>query len=145
MSNASSDSLVGPKPTWGPLAAVLISAGLYIGAQALAAILLSFGFGRDEAWLTSVAGEFVFILVSDVIIAAGLIYYLRQRRAKPAMLGLGRKPALKDVGYALLGFGFYFLLLAVVTTLLGQLTHVDVGQKQELGFDTLFTAASKLM
>ena len=131
--------------TWGPLSAVLVTILAFVGAQFFAGALLAFGFGRDQAWLNTITGQFIFVLISDVLIVCTLGLFLRSRKATLKMLGFGRRPTLGDAGRAMLAFVLYFLALIVITSVLSNVTGFNANQKQELGFDNLFTAPERLM
>lgn len=76
------------------------------------------------------------IFCIEAVILALLFWFLRARKAKLADIGL-KKPALRDVGYALLGFvGYFVLYIGVVTVLTKLFPSLDTSQEQELGVST---------
>jgi len=142
----------GTRVTWGPLAAILVTAlsmaGAYLAAG-LAAYLLPRIFhlshSQAEAWFSSIFGQFVFIVIAESVIVAIIIRYLKTRRSSIRALGFHRKPQLKDASYVLITFGLYFVAVALVTTLAKMLLHVDLDQKQELGFDSVINARDMVL
>lgn len=82
-------------------------------------------------------GVFFFqVLCIEAITLALLFWFLKVRKAKLADIGL-KKPVLRDVGYALIGFAGYFLLyISAVSVLTKLFPLLDTSQKQELGFST---------
>jgi membrane protease YdiL (CAAX protease family) len=162
MSNESSDDQ--PKPVqprnapqdfkripWGPLTAVVVTAVAFLVAQLLggiAAALLPQLFGlsadRTNIWLDSVAGQFVFVLISEILTVGVLLLFLKGRKVKPADLGLGRGPRWRDILYVGGGFVVYFGMLIAAVSISGLLFHVDVNQEQEIGFTNVITSSDKL-
>ncbi len=129
---------------WGPLSAILVTIGIYFGAQILAGILISlyplsrhWNYDQTTVWLEhSVVGQFAFIAIVEGISLGVLWAFLRSRGAKPADIGL-KRPKWRDLGFALLGFGAYFLLyIAIIQILHALLPGLNLEQKQELGFST---------
>lgn len=160
MSNASSDKTTkpggfpptGPQVPWGPAMAIIASIVLFIGAQVLAGIILAIVLaamglsgGLAENWLDSIAGNFVFVTISDVMILLLIWLLLRRRKSNLRQLGFGRRPVWMDIGRALLGYIVYLVLLIVVSGVADSLTQIDLDQKQELGFDGITTTGQILM
>lgn len=141
----------GKQVPWGPTSAILVSALALFGGQVLAAILVSFIAGAlnsgqvSQTWLNSISGQFYFVLVSDLLILAIIWLFMRSWKADWKLVGLARKPIWKDIGYALLGYLVYFGLLILTFSLANSLTHINLDQKQELGFDNLLGTGEKLM
>lgn len=129
---------------WGPSAALVVTVLVYFGAQILSgmilvAVLYLFGWDTSqiENWFNS-SGTAKFILIAAVEIAtlSFLYVFLQSRRAHPRDIGLIR-PRLRDVGYALLGLGWYIVLYIGIVSILAQVfKSLDLSQSQELGFST---------
>lgn len=136
-----------PGVAWGPVAAVIVTVLALLGAQLLAGVILvSVYTGSDRSdWFTSTAGQFYFVLISDVLILSSVWGFLRLRRAKLRDLGFGRSPAWNDVGMALLGYVAYFAVFVVLSIVAGIVTPIDLEQRQELGFDNLFIYSDRLV
>jgi len=142
----------GTKIHWGPIAAILYTFFLFFGGQFLAGLvlgILSIIFGASSFGLaegdSGIAGQFYFVLISDVVMVSALWLFLRARGNGFRNLGLKRKPAWADAGYAIAGYLVYFGLLLVALSVIGPLTGIDLEQEQELGFDNLFSQAEKIM
>jgi len=132
-----------PPKLYNPLITVIISIGIYLGAQIFAGLLISlipvvlqWGPQRSESWLTSNAlGQFMFIAVAEAITLYVLYLFLKLRKVNFKYLGLDTFRA----GYilkALGGFAVYFVLyigVFIIATKL--LPGLDTEQKQELGFN----------
>jgi membrane protease YdiL (CAAX protease family) len=92
-----------------------------------------------------VFGQFTFIVVAESVIVAIIIWYITSRRSGVRALGFHRKPILKDAAYVLVAFGLYFVAVAIATTIAKLVFHVDLDQKQELGFDIVITNRDKIV
>ena len=154
MSDASSKEIGGefpargPRVSWGPVASIVVAMLTLFGSQILAYIILAAGvviFSNEDTWLGSTAAQFCLVLLSDIFIVLAIWLFLRRRKAKLKDVGYSRKPAWKDLGYALLAwlvyFGVFFLLVVVAQAF----TQIDVDQKQELGFEQLLGTSDKLL
>jgi membrane protease YdiL (CAAX protease family) len=95
--------------------------------------------------LQKISGQFYFVLFSDALMLLGLWLFLRARRNGFGQLGFGRKPAVRDAGYALAGYAVYFIAFFVVAAFIVPMIGINTEQRQELGFDNLFTQAEKIM
>jgi membrane protease YdiL (CAAX protease family) len=161
MSNASSDEQQ-PKPaspksafpgvSWSPASAILITIVAFFMAQVAAAVLMGIvpgvlGWSENEItrWFETVSGQFIFVLAAEAMTILILWWFLKRRRASVRALGFHRAPVWKDLAYVGAGFGVYFVLLILVTTLGGELFNLDVEQKQDVGFDAVVSNPERLM
>lgn len=137
----------GPSVAWGPMAALVVTVLALIGSQLLAGILLVsiYSGGGRQGWLDSTAGQFYFVLLSDLLIISTIWLFLRGRRAKLADVGWSRKPVWLDIGLALLGYVAYFGVFLVLSIVASMVTQINLEQKQELGFDFLGGGLDRLM
>lgn len=129
---------------YGPIAATLITVGLYFGAQLLGGILISLvpamkGWSEEHAksWLTnSVWAQFLFIAIVEAI-SLGVVYkVLAHRKATFRDIGLTALK-LKYIFQAALGFILYLIAYVVLLTVISKLVpSLNIDQKQELGFNT---------
>lgn len=138
-----------PKGSWGPVSAVLVAGGAFIGAQALAlSALIAIGFffgGLPETWASNVSGQFYFVLLSDLFILLIIWAFLRSRGADWRNVGFRRGPKWLDLGFAGAGYVVYFVLSLVAVAVAGYLTNINLEQQQEHGFDVLLSNADKIM
>lgn len=132
------------KVSWGPISAIAVTIGIYFSAQIVAGIIVSiyplirhWSYIETTKWLeNSVIGQFAFVLVVESLTLWLLWMFLKRRKAKPADIGL-KKPRPRDIGYALVGFGIYFILYIIAIQLIHQLVPgLNLDQKQDLGFST---------
>jgi len=135
-----------PGVAWGPTAAVIVTVAALVGSQIVAGlIVLLVHNGARDGWLMSIAGQFYFVVATDILLLLTIWVFLQSRRAGWAQLGWGRQPVWRDVGAALLAYVTYFGVFFMLTILASTLTQINLGQKQELGFDQLFTSGQKLL
>lgn len=128
--------------SWGPIAAILGSLGVFFGAQIIVGIgiyvvlsVLGWDEGRIQQWLSGGNQAQFIISVAVATATLGLLYvFLQSRKAHPDELGLAA-PKPKDLLYVLYGAVLYIMLyLGVVSVLSGLLPGLDTEQTQELGF-----------
>ncbi len=130
--------------TWGPVAAVIVTVGVYFISQVTAGLLL-IGYTSLRGWdnsqinhwlLTSVTAQFGFVLLIEAITFWLIWLFLNKRKTTLRAIGIV-KAKWTDLLYALAGFGAYFVLAGVVLNFVSQLfPQIDAGQKQQIGFDT---------
>lgn len=140
----------GPQVPWGPVSAVLFTLLTFVGAQLIAGFVLVFvarelSAADPAAWLNSITGQFCFVTLSDVLIIANLWGFLRPRHGTLRHLGYSRSPEVRDLFFTVAGYAVYFVLLIVASALAQDAFHVNVNQKQELGFDALFSPTERLL
>jgi membrane protease YdiL (CAAX protease family) len=137
---------------WGPAAGIIVTALAFVLSQLVAGgvFLLVFAamgwsFDRMDKWLSTVSGQFLAVLLSEGLVLLCLWLFLRSRKANWRLLGFLRSPVLRDVWKAVLGFVIYFTLLLVIGGLATSLLHINLDQKQELGFDKVVGSADKII
>ncbi len=133
-----------PRPTWGPVAAIVVTVLSFFFANAGAGVL--FGLIAEGAGWTSqqleegrgvsVFAQFLLILIVEALTLGLLAWFIKRRQGTLAMIGLGRRPRLRDLGEGALGFFVYFGLFIATAVALQTLLPINVDQKQELGFET---------
>lgn len=130
---------------WTPLEAVSITLLIYFASQIMAGIVIGLVAGLagldNELEVSNLESSAVFqfsIRLLFGVFSIGLLHWFMKRR-RTAWQAIGWvRPRLRDVGYALAGFGVYFLTYALIVYSLIQtyLPQVDTKQPQELGFNT---------
>jgi membrane protease YdiL (CAAX protease family) len=142
------------KLPWGPKSAIALSIVTFVLAQFLVFYIISFWFllvlGRSwevssTDWVHTITGQFSFVVLSEAVILLVLGLFLRKRGGTLKQLGYSRRPVWDDIAWALIAFVVYFVLLMIVAALVGQLTSVDLEQRQDLGFDNIATSPEKMM
>lgn len=143
--------------TWGPLAAVLVTVGIYFASQVAAGFviglvgylvggMLGYSTWQIEDWLVKTPeAQFIFVLAIQALILWLLWQFLRRRRADFRTLGLVR-PRLRDAFQAALGFGAYVVLYVTAASVIQRLIpRINFDQEQELGFDNAHTPLQLVM
>jgi membrane protease YdiL (CAAX protease family) len=128
---------------WTPIEAIGVTLLIYFGGQILAALLtylipLARGMNTKQAvdWLTNnIYGQFIFILVVEIISIGMLYWFLKRRQATFQTIGLKRRPKWGDLGYIIVGFFAYFAIFLVLQGIAKALAPgLNVTQKQDIGF-----------
>ena len=88
----------------------------------------------------SAPAQFFYILVAESL-AVTLVYYVLKRRGlKLSSIGLGRKPAWRDLKKAIIGFvGFYAILILATVIVSALFPSFNTNQTQNVGFNALNT------
>jgi membrane protease YdiL (CAAX protease family) len=93
----------------------------------------------------SAPAQFFYILLAEGLAVWFVTLMLKWRGATLSAIGLGRRPALKDVIKGLLGFAAFFALLVVVNSLLSQWFPELNKEQQDVGFNNLNTWIDSLL
>jgi membrane protease YdiL (CAAX protease family) len=129
---------------WGPVSAILVTLGIYFGAQLLAGVFIGIsgsirGYSIEQTArlaADSVIFQFVFVLLIGLLTLALLGLFIRSRRIKLAQIGLARLPRPSDLWSALVTFGLYFVTLIVLLAVLSNtVPGIDIEQQQQIGFE----------
>jgi membrane protease YdiL (CAAX protease family) len=147
---ASKDSYKGLP--WGPAAGILVTALAFVLSQVIAGGLVMLGLAalgwsshHIESWLNGAIGQFLVVTFSESLALGILWLFLRRRKADWRLLGFRRNPAWRDAGYAIAGFVIYFAFLVFAAILASALFHINLDQKQEVGFENVVGTAQKLV
>ena len=133
---------------WTPLEAVAITIFTYFATQiigGLAAGLIgqSRGLSDDqinEAVSNSAGWQFLLVFAIEALTALTILWFIRRRKTPLRNIGVV-KPRWRDAGFALAGFGIYFVGYGLIIANLVDryLPQVDPNQRQELGFNHVTT------
>ncbi len=127
---------------WGPWSSVLYTILLYIVVQLVAGIglalalkLLGWDSDRIDSWLSgATSGQFLYILITELLVVGGVVWFLRRRQISLRRIGWG-KPKLRYAFAALAGFGVYFLsYIVVVAAAHWLIPQLKLDQEQNIGF-----------
>jgi len=100
---------------------------------------------RDERGIERRGNVLRVVVLAEALVVGTVMIFLRQRKTSLRAVGYHRGPRFRDVGFALLGFVVYFVALIAATAIAQHAFHINVDQKQELGFDNVFTTGEKCM
>ena len=131
------------KTFWTPIQTIFLTVTTYLSSQIVASFIiltlpLALGWtsGDIQLWLKTATGQFMYILLIESAVLLLIWRLLRFKKANFAYIGLAW-PRLKDIGYAILGFGVYFLLYLIITVIVKAVfPDVDFGQNQKIGFES---------
>lgn len=93
----------------------------------------------------SIPAQAVFIVAAEGAAAWLAISAVKRRKLGLKVIGLGRRPALKDIGQGLLGFGVFYLLLIIAGIIIGALVPDINNEKQNIGFNNISTSSQNLL
>lgn len=126
-----------------PATTLLITLSLFLLSQVIAVILISIypatqNWTEAEAnnWLkNSVSAQFFYVLVAEALLIGAIYYIVNKAKITWQRIGFV-KPRLRDLGYALITYGLYFLTYLVVVILVGIfLPSLNLDQEQQIGFE----------
>lgn len=115
----------------------------YLGSQIIASFLvltlpliIGWNTADIQSWLKTAVGQFIFILLIESAVLLIIWLLLRFKKVNFGFIGLVW-PSLKDLGYAVAGFGVYFLLYLVITIIVKAIfPDINFGQNQKIGFES---------
>jgi membrane protease YdiL (CAAX protease family) len=93
----------------------------------------------------SIPAQFLFILAAESAAAWLAIKAVQRRHLSLNAIGLGRRPVLKDIWRALLGFGAFYLLLIIAGVIINSFAPDINNQKQNIGFENKNGSAQNLL
>ncbi len=126
-----------------PLTSVLLVLIVFFLSQLMAGIIVSlypslknWTADQGSAWLqNSVFAQFVYIALAEVFAIWLILKLLKRAKIAKARIGLV-KPALRDIGYTLVGYGVYFMIYIVIITIAAHYSNlINIDQPQQIGFD----------
>lgn len=130
---------------WTPFEAVSITIAIYFVSQILAGLgigiiggLMGMGSEQFASRLENSAGlQFSFIFMVEVISIGMLFVFLKKRNTLWRSIGW-IQPQFRDISYALVGFGIYFAVYALIVfnIIRNYFPRIDTEQTQDLGFST---------
>lgn len=136
-----------------PLTTILLTLAVFFGSQLMAVILVStipgFRNWTEEQsinWLTtSTTAQFLVMLLVGIFAVSCVHYILKRVRILPARIGAVR-PRWRDIGYALLAYGAYFVsYLIIVIAASALIPSLDTNQAQDIGFEQATSGAGLTM
>jgi membrane protease YdiL (CAAX protease family) len=123
-------------------------AGAYVAAGLVAYLIpnvLQWSAAEAKGWFQTIRAQFVFVLLAEITIVAVVLWFIRHRKASPRIIGFLRRPRWSDAGWVLVTFGAYFIAVTALTALAKAVFHIDLEQKQELGFDAVISNGDKIL
>jgi membrane protease YdiL (CAAX protease family) len=145
MSKGSDKQAAEPNKLWNPWLGVFIAALVLFGSQILSGIILSLypaivGWSKSRSlnWLNnSILAQFIFILMAETMIVVAIYFFVKHYKGGFKSIGI-RKPKFIDPLYGIAGFPVYLIIYLVVVGIVTKLApHLNVNEKQQLGFNSV--------
>jgi membrane protease YdiL (CAAX protease family) len=122
------------RPGWIIVNAVLI----FIVSQLLSGLLIGIALSATHrSYNDSVLAQFSFVLLSALFYVLLVWWWLKRRGHGLAAIGLGRRPAWRDLKRALLALIVLIVVTAIANILMSLISPEITDQRQDLGFDNL--------
>ncbi len=131
---------------WKPLVGVVFLVATYYASQIIAGTIISaytllrhWSHVEASNWLdNSVAAQFIYILITELLILGAIYLFLRMYRLGFASIGL-KRPRFDDLLYGLAAVPFYFVLYLLTVGLVSHFApSLNINQTQELGFNHVY-------
>jgi hypothetical protein len=127
---------------WGPTSAVIVSVIIFFFSQIIAGLIVSIypfliGYNslQTKDWMNKIFTQFLLVLLVEILVILIVFWFLKRRNRKPKDIGLIQFK-LRDVLYALAGFGIYFVGFVIIAILINiLLPNVNLDQHQQIGFE----------
>lgn len=154
MSTASSKPAEQPKPwvPWNPWWGVVFALIVFFAAQVVSGVIISiypalkhWSNSHANDWLNnSVTAQFIYILLAESLTVGSVYLFLRHFKLKLDAIGL-KKPRLIDPIYALAAAPVYFVLYLLSVGLISHFVHLNINEKQQIGFNSVHGPAQMIM
>jgi membrane protease YdiL (CAAX protease family) len=131
-----------------PWLVVLTTLAVFVLSQVLAGIiavgLLTAGH-KSTNLDTSNAAQFIYILLAEAL-SIGLVYFVIRRRGLDLKaIGLGRRPAWRDLKHALIGFAAFYAILIIAGIIVSLFVPSINNEQQDVGFNTISTFSDSIL
>lgn len=139
-----------PKKRWGPVSAILVTLGIYFGAQFIGLLLVAMYADIRHLDLQNLLDEsvgalFIYLLLVQFFSVLLLWQFLASRGVSREDIGL-KRPTLGNIAYAIPTYGIYFILLIITIGIADKLIpKLNVDQQQQVGFQTANSFSSYIL
>jgi membrane protease YdiL (CAAX protease family) len=99
----------------------------------------------DKYISASIPAQFFFILAAEGAAAWLAIKLVQRRQLGLKVIGLGRRPVIRDLWQALIGFGAFYGLLIIAGIIINALAPGINNEKQDLGFNDITGSTQNLL
>lgn len=125
-------------PYTSPVLIILVFFASQVAAGLLIAIypaLKNWTADQGSTWLShSVIAQFIYFLLAETFAVWLVLWLIKRAHVTKTKIGLVR-PVLKDILYALSGYGIYFVMYLIIATIASHFSGFNVDQNQKIGFD----------
>ena len=134
----------------GPARLIIFTLLIFLVSQIIAAFIAELGLAilHPNAHMSlddSIGAQFVFVLLAEGLAAGLVLWIVLARGIGYRFIGLGRRPQRNDLYKALAGFGVFWVLLIIASSIINSLSPELVNQKQNLGFTNLRTSTDQIL
>ncbi len=135
-----------------PITTVVLLAAVFFLSQVVAVFLVSlypalrnWTESAGTAWLNTITGRFIFMLVAEALAIFGVFQLVKLARIPLRRIGIVR-PRIRDLGWAFIAYGLYFLVFLFVSIVASQLIpSLNMGQEQQIGFENAYLTSELVM
>lgn len=129
-----------------PTTSVVLLAVVFLLSQVAAGVIVSvypalqnWTADQGAGWLqNSVVAQFAYILLAETFAIWLIVWLLKRARIARARIGLVW-PRFRDIGYALLGYGIYFVSYLIIILIASHFSNlINMDQPQKIGFDEAY-------
>jgi len=127
-----------------PITSVVLVIVTFLASQLLAGVLVfaypalrSWSAEEGVRWLNdSVLAQLIYTVLAEVLCIWIVFKLIKKAKVSARRIGI-TKPRLKDIAYALIGYGIYFIAFLVVIVIASRFSsYINLDQSQEVGFET---------
>ncbi len=135
-----------------PAGVITKTVGIFIISQFIAIFLVELAVAiinhgnAQDVFNNSISAQFFFVLIAESLAFWLVWFLLKRRKLNLGAIGLGRRPRASDLSWALKGYMAAFLLAILSSAIVSLfLPHVNLNQKQNLGFNNISGASGSVL
>jgi membrane protease YdiL (CAAX protease family) len=142
MSKDSSKTQSTDEITWNTWVGVAMGVVALFGSQIVVVIIAYLLISAIKGWTAEhvlnfinnqISAQFITLVLSEIAAIAIVILFIRSNKGSLRSIGI-KKPKWLDPVYGLIGFPVYILIYITILTIVTHLVHINVNEKQQLGF-----------
>lgn len=135
-----------------PAGLVVKTVAVFVISQFIAVLLVELAVailyrGRSQdVFNSSITAQFFFVLIAESLAVWLVWFLLKRRKLSLAAIGFSRRPKKSDLAWAAKGYAAAFLLAVLSSVIVSVfLPHVNLSQKQNLGFNNISGASGNVL
>lgn len=142
--NSTSEASLG-----GPVRVIFGTFVIFILSQVVAALIVEIGkgiLGISTPIMRSAGQQFVYVLLTESVVVAAVVWLARRRGISLLAIGLRRKLSWRDIKWAASAFFiFYTILIVAMLILIALIPSFDVNDPQNVGFNYLSSRLDNIL
>ena len=127
--------------------------GIFILSQIIAAFTVGIiaavinpGEPTTTIFDNSISAQFFYVLIAEGTAAGAVLWLVKRQKMNFGAIGLGRKPLLRDLGWAAGGMVAFYILAILTSYLLSLfISQGELDKSQDIGFNNLTTAIDHIL